>query len=472
VLLAPPNLAPGGVIVLGAILQFENLYAAYHDGMRRAMELALNEINSASGGGVLVGETRRSLVGVVCNEGAKDPFQGALEGARHLTLTAGSPVLMGPSLPEHLVAVFNNVVGPANKLQLAIPEGGGVNVGVQLASTPAGKKAPWSCMDSDASKIKPTLGALRHLEEVLRKERGKEKIKVVLVVEDSENGRSFAEALEESAGEAPVLNGLSFKENLAPEHRHIVEVKMPHTSKPQGFESLTLYTEQVFAEAPDLVLYGPANIKFYAGIPELEGRYEAAFPDAPEALTRPRYLVVTYDDAAWLAAEKRPGLVHRVRFLQRPSVLGEHRAFAARYRESFSKDPPSVAAHQYECTYLSSYLLLAALRSSGRAPESLTHEDLTQGLQRLQSGETALQAIGPGKAAANALEALSGTDDPLRFTGLHGEILMDERGFPRYPAVELQCISLDPEWEGRYLRPSGLTFSVDQGLPQGQDGCP
>ncbi|HCP46505.1 MAG TPA: hypothetical protein DIU15_10700 [Deltaproteobacteria bacterium] len=76
--------------------------------VRQAIELAVNQINSAGGVG---GLQERNLAVLVCNDGG-DAELGK-EGARHLVDTVGVPAIIGPGFSRVLIDVAEEVTIPA-----------------------------------------------------------------------------------------------------------------------------------------------------------------------------------------------------------------------------------------------------------------------------------------------------------------------------------------------------------------------
>lgn len=464
--LAPPSLALGGSVRIGAIINSgHQTLGSYQEEMIRAMHLAIDELNESSNGGLPVGGDRRSLVGVVCDEGKEQRVEDAFDAAKHLFVQLGSPFVMGPSSPPNLLSVFNNVAAPARKLLLAVPEGAGINVGVQIADEPRSVNALGSCTDSDRSKVKPALGALRHMAEKLKNPGDTGPFKVAIVVEKSPNGESFYKALSKAQVAWPVLNGLTFAENV--EQGHVVPFEMPYATE-DGFG--TSYVKDIVAMRPDLVFYGPAIGMFHAGVKEIEDIYDSL--EKQISVERPHYLGITYDDVVFTRAKARPDLLPRTRFLQRPLDLEIWKKYAQRYRDKFGQDARVVTSDLYECTYLSTYTLLAAIKATQKMPEAIVADDFLQAHGRFQSAAGAVShTIGPD-FARNVLEDLANSQAPMSLRGLHGTIALDEQGFPDYPLVELQCATLDPVYEETFYKPSGAAFDASTGQISGQDTCP
>lgn len=97
-----------GSVTLGALMPTRGGNRESGIYVRQAIELAVNQINSAGGIG---GVQERNLAVLVCNDGGL--ADTGKEGARHLIETVGVPAIIGPGFSRVLIEVAEDVTIPA-----------------------------------------------------------------------------------------------------------------------------------------------------------------------------------------------------------------------------------------------------------------------------------------------------------------------------------------------------------------------
>jgi ABC-type branched-subunit amino acid transport system substrate-binding protein len=410
-----------GAIVLGTFLTVSGTLASSNVPRERSAVLAAEEINSAISGGGLppaAGSTaRRPIVVLNC-----DPSRDPLGTARHLAVDLKVPAVVGPNVAEDIINVTQEVSKDAGMLLMSptAPPDPITNL-VDDGLT-------WRAVPSDSQRVKLLIDQLNEVEELVRKARKKEIVKLAIPFRNDALGLSVRDAV---SGKL-IFNGHYISD---PQNSPAVSLD-PYPLSDTKAQAAIAEKYATKGSIPDVVLVVANEVVPNIVIP-FEQKLRASDPTAEG----PYYVAVDVAKVpAWLMAATKPDVLPEFRSRVRGIGLtpdgnsaSVFASFNAAYTSRYGTNPATSAMGP---SYDSMYSIAYALAATTHLP--VTGKSVAAGLRSIASGDSIQVGL---NQANNALQQLA-EGHSIALRGTHSLMEWDSKGDIIGGTVEVWCIRL------------------------------
>lgn len=403
-------------VVLGALLGRGD--EASPSALERAAELAVNEINLGSGVSGLppakAGGSGRPLVLLACDA------EKGVTAARHLVDTVHVPAILGPTVPEQVLEITQQVSAPGGTLVVSPTA-----VASSIANLADGDLT-WRAVPSDAQRAKLVIQQLNDLETLLKATRGLTAVKLAVAHGTDAAGGSARDAI---SGKL-ILNG-RFLADAANAQNVSLDAYAPGSSA-----ALAGLATKYATFRPDLVYVTSAEQVSGLVVPLEQALTAARAPARPyylfaEVARGPELLDAIGTGALPPDLRRR---VRGVRFRSDAASEGVLAAYAAAYAARYGDAPPAGTAAASALTYDVAYAVAYAL--AGTAGEAPTGASVARGLRALQVGDEA--PVGASAVASSLRSIVERRSVALR--GTHSLLRWDASGDLAAGSVEVWCV--------------------------------
>lgn len=412
--------ANDNAIIIGWMGALEGDFVSIGEPIQQATQLAVEEFNDQSSGGLPGGAsgTRRPLVLLSCHDLADE---SGIRAANHLVDTVKVPAIVGPLFSSISLNVISEVTVPKEVLTIS-----------PSATSPvftdfADNDLHWRTVPSDAFQAVPLAFLVGQLETRLRNEMvlgDMEPFRVVTVSNDGAYGQGLFDAFNSQV----TFNGKTASQNLTDGNYTVLSYEDPAENENVDLSSVV---SEIIAlnDPPHLVVaLGTNEIIDREGMAEgilslLEAQWDTQAGPPP----RPYYLFPDggkVDELLALADAdtSTPPLSVRVRGTAGSGALNNPRydSFALRYQSRYNAPPGIYSENAYDAMYLLAYSILAA------GDGALTGPFIASGLKMMSDGSKVDAGPNNINATINALSGggsidYEGASGPLDFNNDTGE---------------------------------------------------
>lgn len=448
-------------ILIGQLADVNGADKASTVGRRRAIELAIKEINETSGGIYTEdGCGRRPLALVTCDDsnaaipGSDGGTYSRAAAAAHLAKDLKVAAILGPQGSGNTVSVAGVIA--AAKTLLMPPTAGAAEITDLPSANVDGTRLIWRVVPTDALQAKAVARVGEQVQAQIKTATGKTTLKAAIVNRSDTFGRGLRDGIKAGVS----LNGTSWADpsNTANvmEREYTVGQPVPATIK------------------DDLIAFQP-DVVFFFGLGEIFNPLIAAFEDgntAPGA-TKPYWISSASgqrNELLTAIANGRPTLRGRTRGTS--SVLLTPLAqdfFNNRYKTAYpdTKELVFGMAQSYDSLYLAAYAIGATKPTRTSAIVSF---DVAKAMTKVTGGTVKVD-VGPS-SLKEGLEAVR-KGEPIEFNGATGPLDFNPAVGEAPGDYAVWCVRLDPnDQKPIFENATGMKWNFQTNALEGTFNCP